>query len=127
MCETMMRFDFDREVSRQYIAQIAQIIRPLNPVVIHLKNDDIAASVQKAAEERPGWLDGVIDYHVQGAYGKRIGAEGFEGYIQCLTERQNRELQILSTLPVESFVLVNPQSDWNAAHEQLVAALQVEV
>ena len=117
MCETMMRFGFDQEESRQYIAQIAQIICPLNPVAIYLKNDDIAASVQKAAEERPGWLESVIHYHVQGAYGKSIGAEGFEGYIQCLTERQKRELRILSTLPVESLVLENPQRDWEIARK----------
>lgn len=127
MCETMMRFGFSEEESRQYIAQIAEIIRPLNPVVVYLKNEDIADSVRKAAAERPGWLDGVIGYHVQGAYGKRIGAEGFEGYIQCLSERQERELRILSTLPVESLILENPQRDWKAAHEQLVTELQAKV
>ena len=127
MCETMMRFGFSEEESRQHIAQIAEIIRPLNPVVIYLKNEDIADSVRKAAAERPGWLDSVIDYHVHGAYGKSIEAKGFEGYIHCLTERQERELRILSTLPVESLILENPQRDWNAAHEQLVAALQAEV
>ncbi len=127
MCETMMRFGFDREKSRQYIAQIAEIIRPMNPVVIYLKNDDIADSVRKAAAERPGWLDSVIDYHVQGPYGKSIGAEGFEGYIRCLTERQERELWLLSKLPVESLILKNPQRDWEAAHNQLVTELQAEV
>lgn len=127
MCETMMHFGFDQEESRQYIAQIAEIIRPMNPVVIYLKNEDIADSVRKAAAERPGWLDGVIDYHVQGAYGKSIGAEGFEGYIQCLTERQERELRVLSTLPVEIFVLENPQRDWKAAHEQLVDTINFTI
>ena len=127
MCETMMRFGFSEEESRQYIAQIAEIIRPMNPVVVYLKNEDIADSVRKAAAERPGWLDGVIDYHVQGVYGKSFGAEGFEGYIQCLSERQERELRILSTLPVESVILENPQRDWKAAHEQLVAELQAKI
>ena len=127
MCETMMRFGFSEEESRQYIAQIAQIIRPMNPVVIYLKNEDIAESIRRAAAERPGWLDGVIDYHVQGAYGKSIGADGFEGYIRCLTERQERELRILSTLPVGRLMLDNPQRDWKAAHDQLVTELQAEV
>jgi hypothetical protein len=127
MCETMMRFCFDQEKSRQYIAQIAEIIRTMNPVVIYLKNEDIEDSIRKAAAERPGWLDSVIDYHVHGAYGKSIGAEGFEGYIRCLTERQERELRILSSLPVESLILENPQRDWETAHNQLVTELQAEV
>lgn len=124
MCETMMRFDFPEEISRSHIAQIAEIIRPLDPVVIYLKNGEIAESVQKAAAERPGWLDSVIDYHVNGAYGKRIGAEGFDGYIRCLEERQARELRILETLPVRRLVLEDPQKDWTAAEEAIRAFIE---
>ncbi|MBQ3193595.1 MAG: hypothetical protein IJB59_08530 [Oscillospiraceae bacterium] len=126
MCETMMRFGFSEEESWRYIAQIAEIIRPLNPVVIYLKNEDIAASVRKAAAERPGWLDTAIDYHVHGAYGKSIGVEGFEGYIRCLTERQEWELRILSTLPMESLVLENPQRDWQTARQTVKEYIEDE-
>lgn len=119
MCETMMRFGFTVEQSKTYISEIAKIIQPLHPAVIYLKNDDIQASVEKAAQEREGWLDAVIDYHVNGAYGKSIGVEGFDGYIRCLEERQRRELEILSHLPVTSHVIENPQRDWTAAYETI--------
>lgn len=119
MCETIMRFGFTLEQSRAYISEIAKIIQHLNPAVIYLKNDDIQASVEKAAREREGWLDAVIDYHVNGAYGKSIGAEGFDGYIRCLEERQRSELEILSRLPVTSHVIENPQRDWAAAYETI--------
>jgi len=119
MCETMMRFGFAPEVSEGYIGEIARITEPMEPVVIYLRNEDIAASVEKASAERPGWLEGVIDYHVNGAYGKSIGAQGFDGYIQCLEERQRRELDILSRLPVRSLVVNNPQRDWAGARESI--------
>ena len=61
MCETMMRFDFSQEDSFSYISDIYKIIRPLNPRVIYLQNDHIAAAIRQAAKERVGWLDGVID------------------------------------------------------------------
>lgn len=124
MCETMMRFGFGEEVSRQYIGQIAEIIKPLQPAVIYLKNEDIASSVEKAAAERPGWLEGVVQYHVQGAYGKSVGAQGFEGYVACLRERQERELRILGTLPVDQLVVENPQRDWQLAHAKIASFLQ---
>lgn len=123
MCETMMRFDFDEGVSRAYIEEIAALIYPMNPLVIYLKNDDIAHSVRQAAAQRPGWLDTVIDYHTGGAYGKRIGAKGFDGYIRCLEERQNRELRILSGLPIGHIVMDNPQRDWDAAKAELMSIL----
>lgn len=123
MCETMMRFGFSEDESGVYIGNIAEIIRPLDPVVLYLKNTDIAETVHKTAAERPGWLDAVIDYHVNGKYGKQIGAEGFEGYIQCLQERQTRELRILERLPVTSIVIENPQKNWELARSRISAYL----
>lgn len=127
MCETMMRFGFPEEESKRYIKEIAEMIRPMNPLVIYLENTDIAASVQKAAEERPGWLDAVIDYHVNGVYGKLIGATGFDGYIRCLEERQRRELRILAELPVECLVIKNPQKDWKAAKEGITWNIKAQL
>lgn len=123
MCETMMRFNFSEEKSAEYISHIAGIIKPMNPTVIYLKNSNIADSVRKAAGEREGWLDGVIDYHVNGGYGKSINAKGFDGYIGCLKERQERELRILSSLSVKSVVIENAHEDWAAAYEKIKNAI----
>ena len=119
MCETMMRFGFPEEISLNHIRKISEIIAPMNPVVIYLKNTQIAESVQKTAPERPGWLDAVIDYHVNGAYGNHISAEGFDGCIRCLNDRQERERRILDQLPVKRLVLEDPQKDWNGAQEAI--------
>ena len=75
--------------------------------------------MEKAAAERPGWLDEVIDYHVHGSYGQSIGAEGFDGYIRCLQERQKRELRILSALNVPHLILCNAQRDWQGAYRSI--------
>lgn len=119
MCETMMRFGFSEKESENYIMSVAEIIRPMEPVVIYLQNDEISFSVKHAAQERPGWLDAVIGYHVNGGYGKSIGAEGYNGYIRCLEERQKRELRILSGLPVSRLVLHDPQKNWERAYETI--------
>ena len=124
MCETMMRFGMSEEASAAHIRQIAEIIAPMEPVIVYLHNDDIAASVQHASAERPGWLEAVIGYHCGGAYGRSIGADGFEGYIACLAERQIREERILRTLPLRAVTLDNPQRDWRAAHCTLTCICQ---
>ena len=119
MCETMMRFGFDESTSFGFISEIAGIIAPMQPLVIYLRNDDIAECVQRASAERDGWLDAVVDYHVNGAYGRSIGASGFDGYIRCLDERQRRELAMLSRIPVRSIVADNPHRDWTSAYKQI--------
>lgn len=124
MCETMMRFGMPEEASAAHIRAIADIIAPMKPVIVYLHNDDIAGSVRRASAERPGWLEAVIPYHVDGGYGQSIGAEGFEGYIACLEERQRREEHILHTLPLQTITLNNPQRHWPAARAELTQAIE---
>lgn len=123
MCETMMRFGMTEAQSAAHIRAIAEIIAPLEPVVVYLHNDDVAQTVQRTAQERPDWLDAVIPYHTGGGYGRSIGAEGFDGYIACLAERQRREERILRSLPVRAITLDNAHRDWTAARGRLTELL----
>ena len=123
MCETMMRFGMPEEQSASHIRAIAEIIAPMEPVVIRLHVSDIAGRVRETAQERPGWLEAVIPYHTQGAYGRSIGAEGFDGYVACLAERQRREERILATLPLRSVTVCDAHRDWVAARLEVARLL----
>lgn len=119
-CETMMRFGFPLETTREYVREICVAAAPLSPAVIYLHNANIGQSVKNVVRERgKKWLNAVVSYHENGAYGKSVGAKGFDGYIACLTERQKRELEILPTLPVASTVIENANADWQTAHAQI--------
>ena len=120
MCETMMRFNFDKELSFEYIRQICKIIKPLNPTVVYLENNEISRSIKGALAERgEEWLNAVVDYHCNGNYGKAHGLSGFEGYISALEERQRRELEFLPQLPVRSVVLTDPQQNWEETYRKI--------
>lgn len=120
MCETMMRFGFDIQVSKKYILEICNIIKELNPIVIYLANSDVKTSISNTCHERGSeWLNSVIDYHVNGVYGKEHKLAGFDGYISCLEERQRRELEIIKELPVKSLVIENAHEDWKNAYNTI--------
>ncbi|MBQ6251556.1 hypothetical protein [Ruminococcus sp.] len=127
MCETMMRFGFDSSVSEGYIREIYDIILPLEPFVVYLKTDNIAAEIKKALPERgEEWLSGVIDYHCGGEYGKSLGLSGFEGYVSALEERQRRELAILGHLGIDSIVIENFKNDSQKAYDEIFAAISAK-
>lgn len=119
MCETMMRFNLPQEQIYEYIDQINQIISPLEPMIVYLENDDVEKQIQETAKERAGWLEAVIDYHVNGGYGKSISASGFDGYILCLKERQRRELDYLEKSKVHSIIIENAHRNWKQAYERI--------
>ena len=106
MCETMMRFGMNAESSERYIAEIAEIIKPLSPVIVYIDQPNVKAAIDAVLDERgSGWLNAVIDYHVLQGYGKQNGLTGYDGYIKCLEERRIREKKILSALDIDSFVI----------------------
>ena len=119
MCETMMRFNLPKEQTFAYIEQIHQIISPLEPVIVYLENDDVEEQIRETAKERAGWLEAVVDYHVNGGYGKSISARGFEGYVSCLKERQKRELEYLEKSKVHSVIIENAHRNWKQVYERI--------
>ena len=92
---------------------------PLEPMIIYLKNDDMAEQIKTTSEERPGWLDAVIDYHVNGGFGKSISANGFDGYLKCLEERQKRELEYLEMTKIFSVIIENAHRNWQRAYGKI--------
>lgn len=106
MCETMMRFDLTEAESCAYICEIAEIIRPMNPLILYLRQEDLKTAVDGVLQERgDGWLNAVIGYHVDQGYGKRLGLCGYAGYLACLEERQSRELRILEETGLDHRIL----------------------
>lgn len=125
MCETMMRFGFDMQVSSEYISSICEIIKPLNPFLVYLHSDHIRSAIEKAVSERgTDWLHSVIDYHCSGAYGKSRHLSGFDGYIAALEERQRRETKILHSLNVPYLIIRNPDQNWDSTYAEIMQALK---
>ncbi|MDD7515925.1 hypothetical protein [Ruminococcus flavefaciens] len=120
----MMRFGFHTAASQKYIKEIYDIIRPLEPFVVYLKTDNIAAEIKKAVPERgEEWLTGVIDYHCGGEYGKSLDLSGFDGYISALEERQRRELDILRKLGIDNIVIDDIKSYSTEAYSEIISKL----
>lgn len=106
MCETMMRFGMEAAASQTYISEIAEIIRPLNPVVIYINPPSAREAVGRVLAERgEDWLNAVIDYHTLQGYGKQNNLSGYGGYLKCLEERRARELDILRSLGLAYYIV----------------------
>ena len=92
--------------SQQYISEIAEIIKPLHPMIIYLNKTNVKETVDRVLGERGNdWLNAVIDYHTSQGYGKQNHLSGYEGYIKCLEERKVRELTILQALDIDCLII----------------------
>lgn len=119
--EALMRFDVSEAECRDYVCEIADVIRPGNPLIIYLKTDDVRATLDHVSAERgDGWLQYVETYHTRNGYGLRNGLTGYDGYLACLEKRQETELKLLKYLGIDFVILPEKPS-----REQLVALLDL--
>ncbi|WP_459481517.1 P-loop NTPase family protein [Clostridium saccharoperbutylacetonicum] len=117
LCEMMIRFNYSYDEIQEYIINIYENIKALNPVVIYLKNPKVKERVSEIAIERDDdWLKSVVEYHTSQGYGKANGLEGFDGYISCLEERQKLELKILEQLNIDKIIIDTPFENWERTH-----------
>lgn len=106
MCETMMRFGMEEEASANYIAEIAEIIKPMSPVIVYIDQPNVRSAIDGVLAERgDGWLKAVTEYHVSQGYGKQNRLSGYDGYIKCLEERRIRERNILCSLNMDCYTI----------------------
>ncbi|PNV63498.1 GNAT family N-acetyltransferase [Clostridium sp. chh4-2] len=106
MCETMMRFGMEEEASANCIAEIAEIIKPMSPVIVYIDQPNVRSAIDSVLAERGnGWMKAVTEYHVSQGYGKQNRLSGYDGYIKCLEERRIRERNILCSLNMDCYTI----------------------
>lgn len=130
--ELILIYNKDYDFIRNYLSELADIISPLNPLLIYLKQNDVNETICRVADERlspkpeiePHWLDRVMEYIGKSNYGKLNRIIDFEGLVNYFTHRQNIELKLLNDLPLESEIVVNTDFDWEEIWKQILIILK---
>jgi hypothetical protein len=103
------------------VKAVAEVIRPLNPLVIYMSPANIRQVLEYVAFERPiVWQDFVIHYITHQAYGKAHNLHGYEGVIAFNEMRQALELEILPQLDLCVFKVDDPVRDWELSQKKIL-------
>jgi hypothetical protein len=108
-----------------YLDSIAEIIRPLNPLLIYLSRRDVQAALRHVAEERPArWTEHCGTYTDRGAWAQATGHSGFEGFVTWLEIRQAFELAYVAGSGLESVVADVTNGECRAGQDRVAAFLR---
>ncbi|MCM3691364.1 hypothetical protein [Neobacillus niacini] len=117
----MIKYGSSQEVVMTYVKQLAEIIEPLNPVLIYVDQQDLSHSFKKAVQERSKeWSAGFMDYYNNQGYGKIHDAQGIEGTIAVLEARKQVESSIFDALAIKKFKIDNTQFDMNSHKNRIM-------
>ncbi|WP_339293158.1 hypothetical protein MKY48_13585 [Paenibacillus sp. FSL W8-0187] len=91
----------------EYITGLAEILRPLNPVLFYLSQNSVSESLEHTAQIRskPHWWT----------------AETIKYY----TNRKSLELDILKDLPIKSIIIDNTKHDWDNVFNIISSSLNL--
>lgn len=104
----MVKYGVSDEVVITYIKRLADIIKPLNPILIYVDQKDLQKSFKKAVKERPKeWSEGFMNYYNNQGYGKKHSVEGLEGTLSVLHARKELETKIYDVLEMKKYKMDN--------------------
>jgi hypothetical protein len=117
----MIKYGASRDVVMNYVNQLADIIEPLNPVLLYVDQQDLSRSFKKAVQERPKeWSTAFMDYYNSQGYGKIYGAQGIEGTISILEARKQVESSIFHALDIKKYKIDNTQFEMDSYKNRIM-------
>lgn len=121
-----VKHNIPKEGVINYVLQLEDVVKSLNPLLIYIDQKDIKSTFEKAINERPKeWSDGFIEYYTNQGFGKMQGYHGFDGTVQVLQERKNIELEIFNLLKIDKRWIDNSQYDIEKCKEELREILNI--
>ncbi|WP_195575564.1 hypothetical protein [Paenibacillus sp. 1001270B_150601_E10] len=121
-----VKYNIPKEKVINYVLQLEEIVRAMNPLLIYIDQQDIRSTFEKAVHERPKeWSDGFIDYYTNQGLGKANGYYGVDGTIHVLQERKNIELEIFDLLNISKRKIDNSHYDIEKCKVELREMLDV--
>ena len=116
VCEMMMWFDLPQAEIESFMSELADIIRPLEPLIIYLESDQIEHRLREVADQHDyEWLDALIAFHTGQGANQEEGPD-LEGCVLCLEARQLVEMKLMSKLGLDRVILKNAFTDWVEAY-----------
>lgn len=121
----MVKHDKTAPEAEQYIRILEGIIRPLDPLLLYVDQQDLKASFLKAVRERPEyWFEGFAQYYTSQGYGLHHGLKGMEGILRILNDRQELERSIYDSLKINKQMIDNSRFDKEQMREQLSSIIE---
>lgn len=117
----------DKKDIESHLNKLLSFITDLSPVLIYLSQSNIRETIARVAKERifehGNWIDMAIAYVENTPYGKQNNLNGMEGFLRCIEDRKQIELDLLKTLPIDTIIVKNDNYNWESTWNELEAYL----
>jgi hypothetical protein len=121
----LMEASFDELAA--YCERLAQVIEPLNPLVIYLRQQNVERAVRIVCAERgEDWVKYQVDWKLKGPYAVRRNLAGLEGLIALYQDYRLMTDALYDRLRLSKMVIENSERDWARYKQQILERLGLD-
>jgi hypothetical protein len=107
-----------------YCREIVAVIRPLRPLLVYFRQDDIDRAVRAVSDERgEAWVDYQVNWKLEAPYARRRGLTGLDGLIALYRDYRALTDQLFADLDLPKLSIETSRQEWAAYHDLIDRAL----
>jgi hypothetical protein len=108
----------------KYCETVAEIARPLAPLLIYFYQSDVEHAIRTIAAERgEEWIKYQVDWKLQTPYSRRLGLSGLDGLVALYKDYRALTDELYSRLDLPKLAIDNSQHTWDTYYQQIHARL----
>jgi hypothetical protein len=111
----------------KYVAEIERIIRPCDPVLIHLRPADLTASFRQIGVARgDGWIERFVARTADNPYARRRGLHGFDGTVAYWEAYQGLMDRLFDQIGFRKLAVTSGGSSWPTAQRAIADLFAID-
>lgn len=118
----------ETEMIAAYCRDVVAAIRPLHPLLIYLRQDDIGSAIRAIAMQRgESWVSYQVAWKLESPYARRRGLIGLDGLIVLYREYRALTDRLFAALDIPKVCIETSQHEWAKYEATIDRALRSPV
>ncbi len=109
----LLLLEADVDTMAAYCRDIVAVIRPLRPLLIYFRQNDVESAIRLVSTQRgERWVNYQVNWKLESPYAKRRGLAGLDGLIALYQEYRALTDQLFAELDIPKISIENSRQEW---------------
>ena len=109
----LLLLEADVDTMAAYCREIVAVIRPLRPLLIYFRQNDVESAIRLVSTQRgERWVNYQVNWKLESPYAKRRGLAGLDGLIALYQEYRAVTDQLFAELDIPKISIENSRQEW---------------
>lgn len=114
------------EIIQDFFNKINNILRPLKPVLVYFRQQDVFNAIKKIWKTRgDDWKDWFIEADCKTPYVKKLYCADEEAVLTLWSDYQNFTDNLIKSIKFKSVIINNPSNNWLDTYSTIISNLEL--